>query len=72
MEGTHLLIGFNSIKFGFFRRGFLVGVGEKDYYIHAGQPILADLIGIDPHALTNENPRLIDVAIANDGFRAQV
>ena len=34
--------------------------------------ILADLIGIDPHALKDENPRLIDVAIANDGFRAQV
>jgi hypothetical protein len=34
--------------------------------------IVADLIDIDPHALVGENPRLIDLAIANDGFRAQV
>jgi hypothetical protein len=34
--------------------------------------VIADLIDIDPHALIDENPRLIDLAIANDGFRAQV
>ena len=34
--------------------------------------IFADLIDIDPHAFTGENPRLIDVAMVNDGFRAQV
>jgi len=31
--------------------------------------LVADLTDIDPYALIGENPRLIDIVIANDGFR---
>jgi hypothetical protein len=31
--------------------------------------LVADLIDIDPHALIEQNPRLIDIVLANDGFR---
>ena len=31
--------------------------------------LVADVTDIDPHALAEENPRLIDIVLANDGFR---
>jgi|WetSurMetagenome_2_1015567.scaffolds.fasta_scaffold312807_1 hypothetical protein len=34
--------------------------------------VIADVTGIEPSALITENPRLIDLVLANDGFRTQL
>ncbi len=44
---------------------------EKDLH-EAIRNAIADLIDIDPEILKRENPRLLDLAVANDGFRAEV
>ena len=40
--------------------------------VEALRYVIADITDIDPHALIGENPRLIDLVLANDGLRAQV
>jgi hypothetical protein len=49
-----------------------LGTSSESEMLDALRHVIADLIDVDPRALVGENPRLIDLALANDGFRAQV
>lgn len=50
----------------------LGGVSREKELLEAIRQVVADLIGIDPEILRYEDPRLIDLEDANDGFRAEV
>lgn len=50
----------------------LGGVSREKEILEAIRNVVADLIDIGPEILRHENPRLIDLAVANDGFRGEV
>ena len=45
------------------------GPSNEQQMANALRRLVADLIDIDPHALIDQDPRLIDIVLANDGFR---
>ena len=47
------------------------GPGRDRELVEALRYVVADVTDIDPHALIVENPRLIDLVLANDGLRTQ-
>lgn len=50
----------------------LGGVSREQELLDAIRHVVADLIDIRPEIFRSENPRLIDLEDANDGFRAEV
>lgn len=48
------------------------GISREKELLEAIRNVISDLTDIDPEILKCENPRLIDLAEANDGFRAEV
>lgn len=48
------------------------GASRESETLEALRYVVGDLIDIDPNALVGEDPQLIDLALANDGFRAYV
>lgn len=66
-ELTRTVVGLN---YGLLVREF--GVCRESETHQALRYVIGDLIDIDSNALVGEDPRLIDLALANDGFRAWV
>jgi hypothetical protein len=48
------------------------GSSREREFVEALRFVIADVTDIDPLALVEENPRLIDLVLANDGLRPQV
>ncbi len=49
-----------------------LGPSRELELLEALRYLISDVTGIEPHALIGENPRLVDLVLANDGLRAQV
>ena len=67
----HTLGDLSSVAVGlnYGRLAQVYGPSGERQMTDALRRLVADLIDIDPHALIGESPRLIDIVIANDGFR---
>ncbi len=66
-ELTKTVVGLNH---GQLVREF--GASRESETCQALRYVIGDLIDIDPNVLLGEDPQLIDLALANDGFRAYV
>ncbi|MBY0503202.1 MAG: hypothetical protein K2X03_04805 [Bryobacteraceae bacterium] len=66
-ELTKTVVGLNH---GLLVREF--GACRESETYQALRYVIGDLIDIDPNVLVGEDPRLIDLVLANDGFRASV
>jgi hypothetical protein len=64
---ARIVVGLN---YGRLAREF--GPSRDSELIAALRYVIADVTGISPHVLMAENPRLIDLVLANDGLRVQL